>query len=317
MPAIRDSIANPTVAAQFYETPFIYNKLYQQTYTDTAPITGTTGDFLDVIKSDGDSDFFARRALNLYNFNDQNGLAFISGLGGQTLASPPGLDYPIAPEKLYTLGADIPIQMSKNSGLILPSVAFLTFPLGGGHSAFANIACPLFQGVKRRNGVPNNDVNYRFREKPFTYVMEFTQDWTYFSNAASLRVASPRTLIKVVDSFDFELQALEFSADYWNTTESAYNGYLIKIYDQNGVGLMKDFVHYRHLSYNGGYNGTGVGPGNTLSWHPNCFPVPPVLFQKGANIQIDVISLLDTNTGGGGASIDQVIHLRGVRRIPC
>jgi len=311
------SIASPIVAAQYHEWPYIYSKLYQQRYLQSAPITGSTGELLDVIKSDGDSDFFARRALNLYNFADMNGQIFITALGGQALGSLPGLDYPLAPEKLYTLGADIPIMLAQTNGLIVPSVAFLTFPLGGGNSAHANIACPMFQGVKRRNGAPDNRPSYTYYEKPYTTILQFTQDWTYFSNAAALQVAAPRTFVKVVDSFDFELQAIEFSSDFYNTDQSAFNGFLFRLYDANGTALMKDFCHYRHVSYNGGYTGGGSPPGNTQPWYPNCFPVPPVLYPKGSNIQMDVISLLDTNTGGGGSSITQYVNFRGVRRLPC
>ena len=311
------SIASPIVAAQFYETPFIYAKTFQQSYLDSAPITGLTGDYPYAIKSDGDSDFFARRMLNVYNFNDMNGLSFMSAIGNQTAVTLPGLDYPLAPEKLYTLGADIPVLLAQNSGLFLPGVAFLTFPLGGDNARVA-IASTMAQGVKRRNGRPNNIPNYTYYEKPFTYVLQFTQNWFYLKTPyASLIANDPRSFYIAVNDYDFELQAIEFSADYNNTTENSYNGYMCKLYDANGYALMSDWVHYRYLSYNGGYSGGGSAPGNTEPWFPNCFPVPPVLYTKGSNIKFDVLSLLDTVTGGGGNSITQYVNFRGVRRLPC
>lgn len=320
LPTPIQSIASSLVDAQFYESPYIYSKAIIQAYLDSAPPTGATGAYTDVVKSDGDSDFFARRALNLLNFKDMNSQDFISSIQ-QTLGTFYGLDMPLAPEKLYTLGADIPFVLQQTSGVINTSIAFLTFPLGG-DNARVNVACPLFQGVKRRNGRPDNQPGYRFFEKAYTYILDFVQDWTYLQAPYSTLVANaPRQQIKVVLNYDFELQALEFSADYNNNNsgQNAYNGYMIKLYDANGYALMKDFVHYRNLSYNGGYSGAVKAntPGNNLAWYPNCFPVPPVIYPKGSNIQIDVLSLLDTNTGGGGASINQKIHLRGVNRIPC
>lgn len=305
---------NPT--APFYETPFIYSKTYFQPSTTLVPLTGPTDSFNDVIKSDGDSDFFARQANNLYNFNDQNGQTFItsSPTGIQIPASAIGFNMPLAPEKLYVLGADIPIQMQRVNGAIIPTVAFLSYPAA--NTANVNVACPSFQGVKRYRGVPNSDPGYKYREKSFTYVINFNQNWTYLlAPFTTLQVASNQTFVKNVLDFDFELQGLEFSADFTNT-HAGYNGYMIKLYDANGYALMKDFVHYRNLSLNGGYTGgqtVGV-PGDTQPWTPNCFPCPPVIYTKGSLIKIDVLSLLDTGSGGGG---NQTIHFRGVRRIPC
>jgi hypothetical protein len=292
-----------------YDTPFIYSKAYYQAYT--ANPSTVTGVFDDVIKSDGDSDFFARRAVNVNNFNNQNGEAFISPAPGTIAAQALGNDYPLAPEKLFVLGADIPIELTLTNGVIGPSVALLTFTGG----VRVNVACPMFQGVKRRVGIPDVQPDYRFHEKPFTYVVEFEQNWTYLvAPFTDLQASNPVSLFKPINDFDFELQALEFSADFNNTT-FGYNGYMVKLYDANGYALMKDFVHYRQISYNGGYDGAQVvgTPGHTLPYFPNCFPVPPVIFPRGSIARIDVISLLDSNGGGG----TQFINLRGVRRKPC
>lgn len=296
-------------SAATFETPFIYSKAYFQAYTN--PPSNVTGDFNDVIKSDGDSDFFARRAVNVVNFNNQNGDAFISlATGASLLAQAPGFDYPLAPEKWYMRGADIPIQLSLTNGVIGPSVALLSFTGG----VRVNVACPVFQGVKRWLGVGNFTPGYNFCEKLFTYVVTFDQNWTYLvAPFTALQASAPVSLYKTVSDFDFELQALEFNADFDNTV-FGYNGYMIKLYDANGYALMKDWVHYRQLSYNGGYDGAqtvGV-PGHTLPYYPNCFPVPPVMYPRGSIVRIDVISLLDS-AGGGGT---QYINLRGVRRVP-
>lgn len=316
------SIASPVVAANYYETPFIYAKNIVQLSTSASPITGPTGAYNDVVRSQGDSDFFARRALACLNFLDMNQQAFISGIGNQTLGSFIGLDMPLAPEKLYTLGSDIPFQLQQNHGQITNNVAFMTFP--GGTTAFAQIACPMFFGVKRRNGAPDNKPNYRFSEADYSYVLNFTQNWTYLQAPfTNLVVAAPRTFIKTVLNYDFELQALEFSAFFNNANsgQESYNGYMIKLYDANGIALMSDYVPITYLSRNGGFSGSSarpVGtPGSNLPWWPNAFPCPPVLYPKGSNIQMDVISLLDTSGTGGGSSIAQTVHFSGVNRIPC
>jgi hypothetical protein len=314
------SIASPLVDSQFYETPYIYVKTIIQAYLASSPPTGPTGEYNDVVKSDGDSDFFARRAVNMLNFTDMNSQAFITGLGNSALGSYYGLDAPLAPEKLYTLGADIPFQLQQTNGLINTSVAFLTFP--GGTNTLVNVASPMFQGVKRRNGAPDNKPNYRYKEENYSYVLKFNQDWTYLIAPYTTLVPNgPRTFVKTVLNWDFELQAIEFSADFDNNNsgQTTYNGYMVKLYDANSYALMKDWVHYRYLSYNGGYTGavSAATPGNTQPWHPNAYPCPPVLYPKGSNITIDILSLLDTNTTGGGSSIPQTIHFRGVNRIPC
>lgn len=317
------SIADPRVASSYYETPFIYNKNYYQAYLASAPPSGPSGALIDAIKSDGDSDFFARRALAVLNFNDMSGSTFITAIGNQNANSFIGLDIPIAPEKLFTLGADIPILLQQTNGQIDTNVAFLQYPLGGGDTAIVSIAGPMFQGVKRFGGAPNNTPNYPFFEKPYTYCLQFTQDWTFLVPPYStLQVAAPRTFIKTVLNYDFELWAITLSGDYYNynTGQNAFSGYMMKLYDANGYALMKDFVHYTFLAYNGGYSGTSIPadvPGGTKPWYPNCFPCPPVVYPKGSNIQLDVLSLLDTITGGGGASLTQYINFWGVNRIPC
>jgi len=42
--------------------------------------------------------------------------------------------------------------------------------------------------------------------------------------------------------------------------------------------------------------------------------VPPVVFEKGSTIRVDIVSLGDTATGNTG---QVYINFRGVRRIPC
>ena len=323
-PVPMQSIASGYVASQFYETPYIYVKNYITSWLDTAPPTGPTGQFYDVIKSDGDSDFFARRANNLINFADENGQIFITSVGNQQLATnPPGLDMPLAPEKMFRLGANIPITLLQNGGVLSTNVAFLTYPLSGGNNARVSIASPSFQGVKRRVGVPNNAPNYNYYEKPYTYVLSFTQNWMYLEPPYStLMPSANQSFFTRINNWDFELQCIEFSADYntVNTGATAYQGYMVRLYDQNSFALMKDFVHYRWLSYNGGYAGNTAGPlpaqPSALPWYPNCFPCPPVIYEKNSNIQIDILSLLDTATTGFNSQ-PQTINFRGVNRIPC
>src|SRR6185437_5346666 len=137
---------------QWYETPYIYAKNYFQNYTSLTVPTGPTGEiFQDVITSDGDSDFFARRSLGAFNFQDNAGNYFLTG-GAPVGVSPAvyglvgafrsfaGADFALAPEKLFELGANIPIQIFRSNGLlgaVAPSqnpFILMTFP--GVTSAF-------------------------------------------------------------------------------------------------------------------------------------------------------------------------------------
>ena len=310
----------PDPNSGFYETPYIYSKVYSQ--ATTGSISGATGNYPDVIPSDGDSDFFLRRAVNCYNFKDAASQDFIaiSPTGLQLQATAPGFDMPIAPEKLYPLGTNIPILMQTNNGVILPTVASLVYPA----TAAVNIAIPCFQGVKRRKGAANATPNYPYYEKPYSYPLYFAQNWTYLvSPYSTLAVAAAKTFVVNVLNWDFELQCLEFNADFINNNsgQNTYSGYMVKLYDANGYALMSDFVHYRQLSYLGGFVGntktSASAPGDALPWYPNCYPVPPIIYPKGGQIRIDIVSLLDTSTTGGGSSINQTIHFRGVNRMPC
>lgn len=309
------SIASPVVASQFYETPYIYSKMYVQAYVDPSPPTIPDGPYIDVIKSDGDSDFFARYAALSLNFKDMNNIEFLSSV--QQNVNPGTLFAPLAPEKLFTLGSDIQIALQTSGGLISPSIAFLSYL--GATNTRVNIACPLFQGVKRMNGAPFNTPSYPFYEKPWTYVIQFTQNWTFLlAPFTTLNQAPPRTFIKTVLNWDFELQCLEFSSDFFNNNSGQQiPGYMVKLYDANGYALMKDFVHYRNLSYNGGFGGVNRPntPGGMFPWTPNCFPCPPVIYPKGSNIRVDVLSLNDTTNNP--ASSTQYINFRGVNRMPC
>lgn len=315
------SIASPIAAAQYNERGYIYNKNYFTSYVSTSPPAGPTGDFVDVVKSDGDSDFFARRATNVTNFSDMNSQAFITISPGSIpslgLTQFNGLDIPLAPEKLYTLGADIPFLIPQINGVPSAGIAELLYP--GSPEAVVLVNGVMFQGVKRFNGAPNTTASYNYREKPYTYVFQFTQNWTYLlAPFTTLQPASARTFYKNIENFDFELQALEFSADYNNDSYLGYPGYMLAFYDANGYRMMKDYVHFHFLTYNGGYSGAqtlGV-PGNTQPWLPNCYPIPPVIYPVGSQIRVDILSLLDTRATSS-PSIPQTINFRGVNRIPC
>jgi hypothetical protein len=305
----------PAIASGNYETPYIYAKNYVQIQSSSAPITGPSGVFDDEIRSDGDSDFFARRALGVVNFNDENGNAFISGIGPAVSGAFPisSLDYPLAPEKFYRRGAGIPIQVLEVNGIFgqtLPSPTYVV----GGVTYSASIGQALFQGVKRFKGVPNCDPGYKFYEKPFSYVLPVNINWTYLAPPYStMQVADPKTFYKQVNDFDFELWGLEIGL---TQLSGGNNGFMVMIYDTNGNKLMSDFVYYGYLALNG-----TLGPGVTAgvfggfeSWINNCFPVPPVVFEKGSTIRVDIVSLGDTATGNTG---QVYINFRGVRRIPC
>jgi len=308
---------SPSIASKYYETPYVYAKNYFQNYTSLVPPSAPNGVLNDVIQSDGDSDFFARRAAGaLYNFQDMNQAYFISAQGG----NPQGFvqDVPLAPEKLYPLGCSIPIQLLIQFGAY-PAQLTLQFP--GVTTAYVGVAPVLFQGAKRWKGAPNNKPNYKYYEKEFNYPVPFTQDWTYLlsPNYTQFNVAPYRTFYQTVNDYDFELWAIEVNADFDNNTLSTYSGYMLRLYDANGYVLMKDFVHYRNLSYVSGFSGTHgtpAGPGLTNQFIPNCFPCPPVVFPVGSIIKFDVLSLLDTQATSG-TSISQVVNFRGVRRIPC
>lgn len=320
-------------SSPWYETPYIYVKNYFQNWLSTGVPTGPVGNVInDVIPSDGDSDFFARRSLGAFNFNDKDGNAFISGMPplgvnpagfGQPGAfqSFYGADFALAPEKFFPLGGNIPIQVFQSVGLTgatAPSTGpLITMTFPGGTTAFVGYTSVLFQGVKRRKGVADRDPGYKFYEKPFTYTLPFTLDWTYLTAPfTSFKVASNKSFYIQVLDYDFELWAIETDADFNNTSGgfNPLNGYAMILYDANSYKLMRDFVHYRFLSYEGGFNGVGVPPGNTATWYPNCYPVPTVVYPKGSVIQIDIQSLMDSNTAAYGAT---TIRLRGVRRMPC
>jgi hypothetical protein len=300
---------SPSIMGRFYETPYIYAKNYFQNYTSSVGPAAPNGVLNDVIASDGDSDFFARRACgSLYNFQDNNQAWFVSGAQQSGFVQ----DFPLAPEKLYPLGASIPIQLLIQSNTY-PAQYTLTF--AGGTTAYVGVCPVMFQGVKRWKGAPNNNPGYRFYEKEYNYPVQFTQNWTYLQAPYTSFIVAPfRSFYQTVLDYDFELWGIEVSADFNNYTDATYSGYMLRLYDANGYALMKDFVHYRQLSYNSGYSGNGGSPGNTLQYTPNCFPVPPVVFPKGSNIQFDVLSLLDTTAA---SSIVQYVNFRGVRRIPC
>lgn len=307
---------SPRLVEKFYETPYIYAKNYFQNYTSAVGPAATNGTLNDVITSDGDSDFFARRVYGVYNFYDNNQALFVSSQGQNV-----GFvqDFPLAPEKLYPLGASIPIQLLIAGGAY-PNPILLTYP--GGTTAFVGVTPTLFQGVKRWKGKPNTNPNYKFYEKQYTYCYNagqgFALNWTYLiAPYTSFIVAPSRSFYMPILDYDFELWAIEVSGDYNNQSIPNFNGYMMKLYDANGYALMKDFIHYRQLSYNSGYNGTKgtpAGPGENLQYQPNCFPVPPVVYPRGSNLQFDILSLLDTNTEAPGT---QYINFRGVRRIPC
>ena len=304
-----------------YETPYIYNKNYFQNYTSAVPLAGSSEPYIDSIKSDGDSDFFARRALNVYNFQDQDGNYFISGLQPSAAIGwvSQGQDFPLAPEKLYQLGADIPISSQQSSGQYANQFT-LTYP--GVTTAYVAVGCPLFQGVKRRKGVAQADPGYKFYERPFIYTLPFNLNWNYLIGPTytAFNVSQLQTFFVQVLDYDFELWAIHCDFDYNNRSgaHAGAKGYMIRMYDSNAYPLMKNPVHFRYLSYNGGYAGDNppaiTVPGDTLNMYPNCFPCPPVVYQKGASIQVDIQSLLDTASGGQGTTS---IQFRGVRRIPC
>ena len=315
------SLLSPNPNAPYYDTPFIYSKVLNQ--LSGAPLSGATADYPTTIASDGDSDFFARRATNLVNFNDAAGQSFItiapSSLPIQATAI--GFDMPLAPEKLFPLGTSVPVLLAMVNGQLTPNVATLAYT---GGTAFVTVACPSFQGIKRRKGSPNTTPNYQFRETPYSYVLPVTQNWTYLLPPFStLSIAPARTFNKTVLNWDFELQCIEVSADFDNNAsgQSTYAGFLMKLYDANGYALMSDFVHYRQISYTGGFAGntkTSVfQPGDALPWYPNCFPVPPIIYPKGGIIRIDIMSLLDNSATNATAPSNLKIHYRGVNRVPC
>ena len=299
---------------QYIETPYIYQQTFTQNYTNVGP-TIPDGITNGVIKSDGDSDFFMRRALGPWNFQDSAGRYFVSGNG----SSAQGLEFanttPMI-EKLYPLGTSIPFQILTSGGLYLAANTFLSFP--GAPTAHVNIAQVLFQGVKRYKGTPARDPGYRYKERDYTYTVQFNLNWTYLQAPyTSFAVASPRTFIQLVNDYDFELHAIECDGDYVSSTYPGglWGGYGIKLYDPNGYALMNDYVHFRYLSYVGGYNQVAAPPvGGQLAYSPNCFPCPPLVYPRTSSIRFDVQSFLDTGTGG---SRIETIHFRGVRRIPC
>lgn len=304
----------PAIAPGFYDSPYIYAKSYYQ-YT-TSALAGNTGLVDDIIQSDGDSDFFARRAYGIQNFNDENGQAFLSGTGAVIPIDPPsgGIinDFPLAPEKYYRLGAGIPIQILQTNGAYGNNTYSLFF--AGGTNTFAYVTSVLFQGVKRRRGVPDTDPNYKFYEKPFTYVLPVNINWLYLKTPyTAFQPMANQTFYKQILDFDFELWGIEVGV---NPRSNGTNGFRMILYDANGYRLMNDFVHYRQLALNGEFasnNAPGVY-GNTLVWNPNCFPCPPVVYPKGSSIQVDIQSLADTFTGAMG---NVFINFKGVRRIPC
>jgi len=306
---------NAAVRARFRETPYWYIKNYFQYYTSAVGPTQPNGILNDIIQSDGDSEFFARMAWLSYNFQDNNQAYFISS-PSPLQAVPPAAQLAIAPEKYYPLGGGIPIQVLVEGNQFVGPGVWLTY--AGGTTAYVNLVSVGFQGVKRWKGQANDTPPYRYREKEFNYTSSFVQNWTYLNPPyTSFNVAPFRTFSQVVNDFDFELWALEISSDYWNQSETSYPGYMIRLYDANGIALMKDFVHFRYLSYLTGFAGSANVPGENLQYVPNCFPCPPVLYPVGSIIKYDILSLLDTTGAAPGPSATQYINFRGVRRIPC
>ena len=298
------------------ETPYIYVKNYWQYYTSSVGPTQANGILNDIIQSDGDSDFFARMAWLSYNFQDNFQASFISA-PSPFVAPLPTYQWALAPEKFYPKGGGIPIQLLVSSNLFQGPGSQQTY--SGGTTVYVNLVSVAFQGVKRWKGAPDSTPQYRYREKEFNYPTSFQQNWTYLQSPYTSFIVAPyQTYVQKVNDFDFELWGIECSSDYWNNASTNYPGYMIRLYDANGIALMKDFVHFRYLSYLTGFDGSGNVPGGEMKYAPNCFPVPPVLYPVGSQIKYDILSLLDTSAAAPGPnSGTQYINFRGVRRIPC
>lgn len=303
-------------SAKWLETPYIYTKLIQQNFTTLVGPSLTNGLYPSSIRSDGDSDFFARRVSGVFNFQDADGRFFYSGLDSNTLATrvlPPGAMI----EKLYPLGTDIPYQLFVAANLLLGGdVNSMVFP--GVNTAFVNLIATKFQGAKRYKGVPDRTPNYKFYEKDYTYTFSFNLNWLYLVGPTytNFVVENYRTFTQRILDYDFELRSISVDADYKSSSaNNPVNRYMMRIYDANNYALMNDFVGYQFLSQVGGYNQAAAPPiGGMLVFNPNGFPAPGVVYPKGSTIQFDIQSLCDTGSGGTGV---QEIQFRGVRRIPC
>lgn len=308
---------------QYFDTPYFYAKNYINNLVWAAGHPPVPLNVNDVVQSDGDTEFHMRRyqmntgsggvvQYQLYNAAQQQFTSLPQGFsvnvpGPANISRNPIIDTPMVPPYIYPRGCGIPhaffVQDMLSLGLAM------AFPdVDGVHTDLVHILPIVYQGVKRWWGKPDYSSDYKYYYKPWTYVFTFDLNWLYLNPPfnGSFNVAPPHTFYIEIPNFDFELMRVEASWNPDHEASPAGSGYMAQIYDANGIALMNTFVQLPDTISSIGSN-IGFGP-STNNW-----PNPPVVYPKGGQIRIDILSLADSSGGTGPTTI----NFKGVQRIPC
>ena len=202
-------------------------------------------------------------------------------------------DYVVMPEIVYPpdsqIGFDLDVVVRANNAYIVP---------GSIPNYFAQLG---FFGVRRFWGQRASITDYRYHSRPYTITTEATVSWAGRVAPAYQVLENPRQFTVLVDSRDFELQAIHAMIQLPAGDIIPANGHVkLTLYDQNQQAMSTDPVVDSYLSdCNADYN--------------SVFPVPTMLYKANSLIRYDVTSLLlDTQVPA-----TLTLHFIGAWRFPC
>jgi hypothetical protein len=282
---------------QHYQTPAGYYDLPFMYVFDAGALVDATSPQGLSVQVRGDADFILRRIVGLNLVAQSMIYRNASQSPAMSALTRMRRNYTVVPEKFYPASSEIRFDL----GVVLRA-----FTACGAQPIFLSFLG--FQGVRR---VPNPaQINpwasaYRYYERPYQYQRDILVDWRRYV-ALPGQVERPRTFSVEIRDFDFELYAISM-VNSPAGTQIAATDFQIQLFGPGQGELMTAPINHEFVNH--------TGPAANLQQFASVFPVPPVLYPVGSEIQFDIVSLI-CNTDPTFPRTYSFMF-QGVQRVPC
>ncbi len=275
----------------FVDWPYVY------VFNAAVLVDGTSPRNLS-LQVQGDADFILRRITGLHTVGQA--LQYRNASQSNAFSAPArlGRNMGVVPEKLYPRNSLIGFDID---------VVARAFIACGAQPVFTSFLA--FQGVRRfpmRGAIDARLSNYRYYERPFDYVLNFTIDWRRFV-AIPGATEPPRRFGLEVSNYDFEL--LYITVVNANGTQIAGVDFLMMLFDYGQHELSTLPLPLQNFNYVGPAGVTG--PARFAS----VFPVPMILYPRSSQIEVAITSMICNTDLVFPRAYQMVFH--GVERVPC